>query len=55
MKTREEFKKELSNYNKDELIDIIMQSPAVFGFVLAKCKSLKKDKNKKAKIEEEVK
>ncbi len=51
MKTRNDLKEELSAFSKEELINIIMQSPAVFGFVLTKGKTLKKDKNKKSKAE----
>ena len=38
MKTREDLKKELKALSKDELIEAIMISPMVTGFILKKCK-----------------
>lgn len=38
MKTREDLKKELKTLSKDELIEAIMISPMVTGFILKKCK-----------------
>lgn len=38
MKTREDLKKELNSLSKDKLIEAIMISPMVTGFILRKCK-----------------
>lgn len=46
MKTREDLKKELKTFSRDELIEAIMISPMVTGFVLTKCKSKKSKINK---------
>lgn len=48
--TREQLKKELSNYSKDEIIEVLMLSAVATGFVIEKCKALygvKTDPNKK--------
>lgn len=50
MTNKEQLKKELNTYSKDELIDALLMSAAATGFVITKCKALygvKTDPNKK--------
>lgn len=56
MTNREQLKKELNNYSKDELIEALLISPMATGFILTKCKQLygskpKQDKKPVAKKE----
>lgn len=49
MTNREQLKKELNNYSKDELIDALLISPMATGFILTKCKQLYGSKPKQDK------
>ena len=49
MTFKEQKKKELNNYSKDELIDALLYSIAATGFVLEKCKKLYGSKQSQAK------
>ena len=40
MTNKEQLKKELNGYSKDELIDALLMSAAATGFVITKCKAL---------------
>ena len=40
MNNKEQLKKDLSNYSKDELIEALLMSAAATGFVITKCKAL---------------
>ena len=44
MTSKDQLKKELNNYSKDQLIDALLLSTAATGFVLTKCKELYKNK-----------
>ena len=48
---REEIKKQLNSFSKEDLIDAILLSPAVTGFVLSKCKNKVKPAESKRKKE----
>ena len=52
MTNREELKKRLNSYSKDELIDALLLSAGATAFVIEKCKALygiKDAQNKKVK------
>ena len=49
MNNKEQLKKELSNYSKDELIEALLFSTAATAFVITKCKALYGVKDKPAK------
>lgn len=61
MITREQIKKELNSYNKEQLIEALLQSTAATAFTLSKCKALygvkpiKEEKVEETKEAEEVK
>lgn len=40
MTIKEELKKRLNNYSKEELLDALLQSGAATAFVIEKCKAL---------------
>lgn len=49
MTSKEQLKKELNNYSKDELIDALLYSFVATGFVIEKCKTLYGVKNTQVK------
>ena len=48
MTIKEQQKKELNNYSKDELIEVLLMSAVATGFVISKCKELYGSKQKQA-------
>lgn len=55
MTNKEQLKKELSSYSKDEIIEALLISAAATGFVLTKCKALYGAKTAQVKKAKEVK
>ena len=55
MTNKEQLKKELNNYSKDELIEVLLMSSAATGFVITKCKALYGVKDAPAKKGQKVK
>lgn len=55
MTNREELKKRLNSYSKDELIDVILISAGATAFVIEKCKALYGVKDAPAKKGQKVK
>lgn len=55
MTNKEQLKKELSSYSKDEIIEALLISAAATGFVLTKCKALYGVKTAQVKKAKEVK
>ena len=55
MTNKDQLKKELSNYTKDELIEALLFSAAATGFVITKCKALYGVKDAPAKKGQKVK
>lgn len=51
MTNRDELRKKLNNYSKEEIIEALLLSNVATGFVLEKCKNIKPNKSEAPKKE----